>query len=207
MPQKEIQASLALPAGMPEPSIIIGVLRSESASYNTVEDDPSGGAAGGNGISSTEISFDNLEARRAMRAQGEELFVNLVGRGAFDPATNVLVVALQTELKRMGCYRSVIDGDWGGGSKSSVKRYFDEFGGEAVTLDPTIDLFRQIILKDDIECATAKPTAVRAKRKTNTGTTARATTKPRAAPVAKAKPKAKVTSKIGAISGIGLGMN
>lgn len=210
VPQKEIQASLAVPAGMPEPSIIIGVLQSESASYDVIDDDPSAGA-GSNGISSTEVTFDNLDARRAMRAQGEELFVELVNQGAFDPSAQVLVVALQTELKRMDCYRSVIDGDWGRGSRSSVKRYFDEFGGKAVTLKPTIDLFRQIILKDDIKCAaavaTTRPATTKTKRKKSSGaTTARARTKAKPTPApAPAKKKARGT--IGAISGIGLGMN
>ena len=200
-PQSQ-QAALPTAAGLPEPSIIVGIIEDVTlASFSPAE--PLGE------VTSNEISYDNLDARRALREQDAALFGSLVASGAFDPPAPLLPAALQTELARMGCYRSGIDGKWGGGSRSSVSRYFDEIDGvEAVSLDPTVELFRQIVLQDDITCAapvaaavTPRATTTRKKAKTSTRKTtkARTTTKRAAAP--KPKPKAKKTAPKRTISG------
>lgn len=187
------QAALPRAAGLPEPSIIVGIIEDLTlASFSPAE--PLGE------VTSNEISYENLEARRALRAQDAALFATLVGSGAFDPPSPLLAAALQTELARMGCYTSGIDGKWGPGSRRSVGRYFDEIDGvEAVSQDPSVELFRQIVLQDDITCpapvaAAAAPRAT-AKR-SSSGTTSRAATKPRTTtrraapkPAAKAAPK------------------
>lgn len=186
------QAALPRAAGLPEPSIIVGIIEDLTlASFSPAE--PLGD------VTSNEISYENLEARRALREQDAGLFASLVGSGAFDPPAPLLATALQTELARMGCYSAGIDGQWGPGSRRSVGRYFDEIDGvEAVSLDPTIDLFRQIVLQDDIVCAA--PVAAAAPRATTARSTTRSTNrtaaKPRTTtrraapkPAAKAAPK------------------
>ncbi|MGC1504450.1 MAG: hypothetical protein WA782_09965 [Sulfitobacter sp.] len=186
------QAALPRAAGLPEPSIIVGIIEDLTlASFAPAE--PLGD------VTSNEISYDNLEARRALREQDAELFATLVTSGAFDPPPPLLPVALQTELARMGCYGAGIDGQWGPGSRRSVGRYFDEIDGvEAVSLDPTIDLFRQIVLRDDITCtASVSAAAPRANstrsttRTTSSAAAPRATTTRRTAtkPAATAAPK------------------
>ncbi|MCX7561640.1 hypothetical protein OS190_18920 [Sulfitobacter sp. F26204] len=197
-PQSQL-AALPTAAGLPEPSIIVGIIEDLTlASFSPAQ--PQGE------VTSNEISYDNLEARRALREQDAALFSSLVDSGAFDPPTPLLATALQTELARMGCYRSGIDGKWGGGSRSSVGRYFDEIDGvEAVSLDPTVELFRQIVLRDDITCAAPvaaavapRATTTRRTTSTRTTTTKRAATKPkRAAP----KPAAKKAAPRRTISG------
>lgn len=158
-------AALPTAAGLPEPSIIVGIIEQVDEAAFT-PDEPLGD------VSSNEISYDNLEARRAMRAQDPEQFASLVAAGAFDPPEQLLATALQTELSRMGCYTARIDGDWGRGSRASVERYFEEIDGvSAVTLDPTNDLFRQIMLQDDVECEVVA--AASSARSSSSGTTTR----------------------------------
>ena len=198
------QAALPRAAGLPEPSIIVGIIEDLTlASFSPAE--PLGE------VTSNEISYENLEARRALRAQDAALFGTLVASGAFDPPAPLLATALQTELARMGCYSAGIDGQWGPGSRRSVGRYFDEIDGvEAVSLDPTVDLFRQIVMQDDIVCpkpvaAAAQPRAASSGSSRTTSRTAakpRATTTRRAAPqpAAKAAPKRTISgSRLGGV--------
>lgn len=159
-------AALPVAAGLPEPSIIIGLLEPEAAAFGAV--------AAPSEVGSTEITYENLAERRRLRSEQPELFETLVSSGAFDPPEQLLVVALQTELERMRCYTAGVDGQWGGGSRRSVQRYFDEIAGvEAVSLDPEIPLFRQIIRRDDILCpapVARAPAASGSTRQTTTRT-------------------------------------
>ena len=143
-PQSQL-AAIPVRAGLPEPSIIVGLIAPTDASFDTVTDPGE--------VTSSEISYDNLEARRRLRSTSPDLFETLVASGAFDPPGALLATALQTELSRMGCYTVAIDGIWGGGSRRSVERYFGEIPNvSAVSLEPDIPLFRQIIRQDDIVC-------------------------------------------------------
>lgn len=139
-------AAFPQPAGLPEPSIIVGIIAGQN-NFDTVDPNPPD-------ILASEISYDDLEARRAFRDQNPALFESLVVSGAFDPATPELAIALQTELARMNCYRSRIDGDWGNISRQAVDRYFARANGTAVSRDANAELFRQVILQDGIRCPT-----------------------------------------------------
>ena len=146
-PPAEDQAARATAAGLPEPSIIVGRIAPTPASFETVADEEEVSVAGG------EVAFDTLEARRELRQSNPELFETLLDGGAFDPPDVDLVVALQTELQRMGCYRSAIDGDWGPGSRRSVAEYYAQVEGQAAEGDaPTVDLYRQLLRVDDVDC-------------------------------------------------------
>lgn len=162
-------AAIPAAAGLPEPSIIVGIIENASLEFDQV--------APPTDVTSSEISYENLEARRNLRDNSPDLFETLVASGAFDPPDDLLATALQTELARMGCYTSGIDGLWGPGSRRSVERYFAEIPGtDAVSLEPQIPLFRQIIRQDDIVCeaparaapATARSSAPAATRTTRT---------------------------------------
>ena len=202
-PQAQL-AALPTAAGLPEPSIIVGLIEPQDDTLFEQAETPSE-------VVSTEIAYDNFEARRAMRAQDPEQFATLVGAGAFDPPERLLPAALQTELSRMGCYTSSIDGVWGRGSRRSVERYFGEIEGvSAVSLDPTNDLFRQIMLQDDVKCpvvAAATPRSTRStsnssSRSTTTrSNTTRSTTTRRAATP---KPAAKSGRKISNSNSLGV---
>ena len=181
-------AAIPRAAGLPEPSIIVGIIEGvTNAAFDRAEDP---GA-----LDASEIAYDNLDARRGLQAQDPELFANLVNAGAFDPPQDQMARALQTELARMGCYTAGIDGIWGNGSRGSVTRYFDERDGvEPVSLEPVAELFRQIILADDIECAApavaARPAASSPSAGTarSSGTAARQTAPQRSAPAPAPRP-------------------
>ena len=139
-------AALPQQSGQPEPSIIVGIIAGQNDFDRVNPDLPQ--------IGTSEISYDNVEGRRALRDGNPELFASLLESGAFDPPAAEIARALQTELARMNCYRSAIDGDWGNLSSGAVDRYFAQAGGNAASRDAVADLFRQIILKDDLRCPT-----------------------------------------------------
>lgn len=157
-------AALPVAPGLPEPYIIIGLLPQQEEAFDTVA--PPGD------VGATEITYENLAERRRLRTEQPELFATLVSSGAFDPPASLLVVALQTELERMSCYTGGVDGQWGRGSRGGVTRYFDQIEGvEAVSLDPEVPLFRQIILRDDVLCPAVARAAAPAATATRTTTT------------------------------------
>ncbi|MCU0910736.1 MAG: hypothetical protein MUE98_05135 [Rhodobacteraceae bacterium] len=164
--------------GFPEPSIIVGLIETTAATFGTVDDTAPE-------VTSNEIAFDNLDARRAFKAQDPELFAALVESGAFDPPDVQLARVLQEELARMGCYRAAIDGDWGNGSRAAVDRYFAELDGvEPVGRDPTVGLYRQIILRDDVACPEPEPAVATTSEPRRTTTPTRTATTPRQQPAA-----------------------
>jgi hypothetical protein len=161
-PQAQI-AARPTGEGFPEPSIIVGLIENTAATFGTVDDTAPE-------VTSNEIAFDNLDARRAFKAQDPELFAALVDSGAFDPPDAQLARVLQTELARMGCYRAAIDGDWGNGSRAAVDRYFAELEGvEPVGRDPSVDLYRQVILRDDVACPEPEPAVARPATSSSSG--------------------------------------
>lgn len=201
-PAQSQLAAIPVAVGLPEPSIIVGIIEAQEASFDAV-------ATPGD-VGSTEITYENLTERRRLRAEQPELFETLVSSGAFDPPENLLVVALQTELERMRCYTAGVDGQWGGGSKRSVTRYFDEISGvQAVSLEPDFPLFRQIIRRDDIVCPApvARAPAASTPRASTTRTQTRqsTTSRPRAAAAPKPKPKPAPARKPSATIRLGTG--
>lgn len=166
--------------GLPAPSILVGFATDDDVTVAPeVEDGPVAGSG---------LSYDDLDARNAMREQDAELFASLVESGAFDPPEAELARAIQTELARMNCYRSGIDGIWGPGSRRSVTAYYEEVGGSTPSQDPDPRIFRQIIANDDVRCPTPAPApqaAAAPRRQTTTQAAPRRTT---AAPQRQAAP-------------------
>lgn len=159
----------ALPraSGLPEPSIIVGLVAPQDQAF--------GRAMDLGDIDLNDITYDDLAARRTLQALDPALFGSLVAAGALDPPTDVMARALQQELARMGCYTATVDGVWGNGSRAAVQRYFDERAdAEPVTVDAEASLFRQIILQDDITCRAPQAATVRSTAPSAAGTTRRA---------------------------------
>jgi len=175
-------------AGLPQPSIIVGLIAPgqeeefglESLLPATVEQ--------------IGFSLDDLESREALRESDPEMFRRLIEEGHLDPEADQLNRVLQSELARMNCYRTRVDGAWGPGSRRSVGEYFTELASvEWPDPAPTQDLFRAILLNGDVTCATPAAAAPRA-------TTPRATTPRATAPApapAPAAPAAKPKLSIG----------
>lgn len=147
-------AAARVSAGLPQPSIIIGLIapgQEEEFGLETLLPAT---------VEQVAFSLDDLEAREALRASDPIMFERLISEGHLDPDADQLPRVLQTELARMNCYRSGIDGAWGPGSRRSVGEYFDELA----SLDwpdqaPTPELFRAILLNGDVACEAPAPVA------------------------------------------------
>lgn len=136
-------------------------------------------------------AFDDRIARDTLRQSNPEAFAILLANGAMDPPdSGQIALALQSELKDMRCYNSVLDNDWGPGSKRGLEAYAEErkvaVASIAPDLEATVDLWREIISNDPVTCpqvVTAAP--VKKNTTTKKATTTKAPTK-KAAPVKKA---------------------
>ncbi|ARE41203.1 hypothetical protein RGUI_3062 [Rhodovulum sp. P5] len=152
-------AALPLVPGLPEPSIIVGLIEGiTDAALDT--DAPEDGAPG------MALAYNDLNARRALKTNNPQLFDTLLSSGALDPPEGLLEVALQTELQRMNCYTMRVDGDWGPGSRRSAQNYFRQLDNVPAPADAaTMELFRLMLRYDDVTCPT--PQAVAPRTNTN----------------------------------------
>jgi len=150
------------------------------------------------------FALDDLEAREALRARDAALFKRLVEEGHLDPEAGQLNRILQTELLRMRCYRSTIDGQWGRGSRRSVTSYFSQLDNVSwPDQRPTNDLFRAILINGDVVCATATRQTTRSSTRTtrrssgSSQTSRPAAPAPAPAPAPAKKPAVKIDPGIG----------
>ncbi|MCQ0990455.1 caspase family protein [Jiella marina] len=70
------------------------------------------------------------------------------------PEPDDLAAQLQTELKRLGCYRGRIDNDWGPMSRRALEEYFNETGVKGAELEPDIALLDRFREKNVEVCKT-----------------------------------------------------
>lgn len=156
--------------GLPTPSIIVGNLKPEDLFQNPTE---LGGA-----ISGSELGIVDYQARRKMRTDDPALFEELLTSGAFDPPPEALTGTIQAELARMKCYSARVDGIWGNGSRAAVDRYAEQIGAAVPSREPVIELYHQLLRKDDAVCPVVRA-ATTTRQSTGGTTTARPRT-PRA---------------------------
>jgi hypothetical protein len=64
-----------------------------------------------------------------------------------------LVIALQTELNRVGCYPGTIDGDWGAMSRRAVEAFRSASGVEVAATDPTPELLDTLRSRSTVVCS------------------------------------------------------
>lgn len=191
-------AALPTAAGLPAPYLIFGQLRPTEASFSPTE---TGGSVAG-----TALDGSTFEARQSVRSSDPELYAQLVGSGAFDPVDTSeagVARAIQIELQRMSCYTSSIDGDFGRGSRAAVDRYFAQIGEEVPGRDPTLELFRKILLKDDVTCPVVRQ--AQTPRATSSGGTTRRAAQPTRRSTAPAAAPAQRPSSGGGINSNRLG--
>lgn len=175
-PQSQV-AALPTATGLPRPSVIVGRIQAENASFSPTV---SGGTLAG-----TPVETSGFEARKSIRIDDAKLYVQLVNSGAFDPGSGPrqLETAIQIELDRMGCYTTTIDGIWGGNSAAAVDRYFQQIGETPESREPSVALFRKIVLQDEVRCPETR-------RATRTAEPATRTTTPRASQPRATQPRA-----------------
>lgn len=185
--------------GLPLPSIIVGLIApGQEEAFGLERLLPAT-------VAQVGFELDDLTSRAALRESDPDLFRRLIEEGHLDPDAAQLNRVLQSELARMNCYRSGIDGAWGPGSRRSVGEYFEQVASlEWPDAAPTNDLLRTIILNGDVACPTPVAAAPAPRATTTRSTTQRATTtrsQPRAAapapraaaPAAKPKTKPKLS--------------
>ncbi len=130
--------------GLPQPSVVLG----ETATLASL-------AAP---TPAQQLDYTDIAARQASKAADPAAHEQLILTGAYDPPPEQLAVAVQTELARMNCYTSTIDGAWGNGSRRALQLYFDTLAVAAPSQDPTVEIFRQLLQRDDVACpAVAAP--------------------------------------------------
>lgn len=143
-----------VPPGFPAPSVIVGnpaapplppEPETAPAPDLAVADPGTLAALEGEGFGT------GIEDRLRLRAQDPALFASLMDSGAFDPAAGEVVAAIQAELARLGCYRGVVDGDWGAGSRAALARWV-EAGGASGDTTPDAALFRRVAGGPDLRC-------------------------------------------------------
>lgn len=178
VPRQAAPAALPTAAGLPEPYLIFGEIRPTNASFDPTETGEVQGSA---------LDTSSFETRNQIRNDSPDLYADLVAGGAFDPedgSSRGLARAIQTELARMNCYTSTIDGIWGNGSRRSVTAYFDQISEAATGLEPTLDLYRKVILNDDVSCPVVRQAAT--PQRSTGGTTTQRNTAPAQQPARQA---------------------
>ncbi|EBA05755.1 hypothetical protein [Sagittula stellata] len=199
-------AALPLAAGLPEPSILVGLI--EGITDASLEVDPEPEAE-----STALASFTNdnaaivasLATLRELRKNDPGMYASLLASGAFDPpAGDVLAKVIQTELRRMNCYLGGIDGDYGPRSRRGSTSYYGELEKKEIASldspDASVDLFRLILGNDDVRCpdpVVAKPRSSTTRSNTARNTSSRSTNTTRttrSAPAAQAPSRAPTSS-------------
>jgi len=96
---------------------------------------------------------ENLEGARQSVVTGIETLI--VGKGADeadDEKATDLARSIQTELRRLGCYRMAVDGDWGKGSIRALTDYYRNTRQAAATTEPTVELLGDLFLRSGRIC-------------------------------------------------------
>lgn len=64
-----------------------------------------------------------------------------------------LIRALQTELKRVGCYDGLVDGNWGNGSRLALKRFIQRSNTKLAALQPSAEAYRTLKAQEGGVCS------------------------------------------------------
>ncbi|TPK91915.1 caspase family protein [Mesorhizobium sp. B2-4-17] len=95
----------------------------------------------------------SLEGARQSVVSGLETLI--VGTSAGEPgpakATD-LARNIQTELRRLGCYRMTVDGDWGKQSVQALNNYYRNTKRAASATEPTVELLGDLFLHSGRVC-------------------------------------------------------
>lgn len=87
------------------------------------------------------------------------------GQAGADEA-NSLARNVQTELRRLGCYRLDVDGDWGNGSIRALTDYYRNRKQPVTSTDPTYELLSDLFLQSGRVCK--QPVVIKKKDRAGT---------------------------------------
>lgn len=113
------------------------------------------------GVQVASLSAGTLEGAR--QSVATDIGTLIVGGGADDGAKAAeLARGVQTELRRLGCYRMAVDGDWGKGSVRALNDFYRNTRQASATAEPTVDLLSDLFLRSGRVCK--EPVAVKRTR-------------------------------------------
>jgi len=111
------------------------------------------GNVGGLRLEGRVLQSDNESDRAVLAAIDPSLIEDPVlgdPGEALDPA--VLKKAVQSELRRLGCYQMRVDGDWGKGSRTALTSYYLAKKIVPTTLEPTEALYAALKADSNVVC-------------------------------------------------------
>ncbi len=98
-------------------------------------------------VAGTQLSGDTEENRAILAAIDPTLLSDSV---VVDTAN--LAREAQAELRRLGCYRMKVDGDWGKGSRTALTSYFLSKKQVPTSLEPTVELVARLKTESKVVC-------------------------------------------------------
>lgn len=116
---------------------------------------------GGTQVANLSPTESAEEARQSVVSGLETLIVGASAGEARTDRAGDLARSIQTELRRLGCYRMQIDGDWGTGSIRALTDYYKNTKQVASTTEPTVGLLGDLFLRSGRICK--QPVIIRAK--------------------------------------------
>ena len=98
-------------------------------------------------------SAESLDGARQSVVSGIETLIvgKATGETDADKATD-LARSVQTELRRLGCYRQGVDGEWGKGSVRALSDYYRNTKQAAASTEPTVELLGDLFLRSGRIC-------------------------------------------------------
>lgn len=120
-----------------------------------------------------ELLPDSDEARALLAA----IDPSLVEEVRPDDLPDNIVMAVQAELRRLGCYTMRVDGQWGNGSRTALTSYYLAKRMIPDALDPTEEVWRRLVAEQQVVCEvrvarTPPASATTTRRSTPTATAA-----------------------------------
>jgi hypothetical protein len=94
---------------------------------------------------------ESIEGAKQSVVSGIETLIDSPDEADKDKATE-LARNVQTELRRLGCYRQSVDGDWGSGSVRALADYFRNTKQQVAATEPTVDLLSELFLRSGRIC-------------------------------------------------------
>jgi hypothetical protein len=82
----------------------------------------------------------------------ETLIVGASPNETAEQKESELARGIQTELRRLGCYRQEIDGDWGKGSQRALGDYYRNTKQASANLEPSVALLGDLFLRSGRIC-------------------------------------------------------
>lgn len=97
------------------------------------------------------VTPDTAEGREILAAIDPRL---IEGDRPVEIAEGDLARAVQSELRRVGCYQMTVDGNWGKGSRTALTSYYLAKRVVPTTLEPTADLYKTLSDEPKLVCET-----------------------------------------------------